>query len=140
MFSSLFLNKVVPCKTWNKSRDLVSKSPEAVKLVETELEFMYDVSYTKARMFCSGPGILIRVATFISLVTTLVIFTILVPSEKAIIWYSLVIGAILVEVCSFIILSTLDWPKLWWTLPNVYPGKLTGPNSCTSMQLEIFFF
>lgn len=92
---------------------------EVSRLVQTQLNLVHQVFHTKATVFCSSKGILVRYICFISLVATLATFlTVIVPrSSHQIVDITLtclfLIGTIFLEVCSYITLFSSDWRNIW---------------------------
>ncbi|KAK3220314.1 hypothetical protein Dsin_014284 [Dipteronia sinensis] len=94
-----------------------NKSPEdAFKIVAVELGFMYDKLYTKASLVYSCLGLFIRCISLCLLSFTLYAFAAIIdkhPYQKIdiMITYSVLVGAIVLEVYAFILLIFSDWTK-----------------------------
>ncbi|GLT63499.1 hypothetical protein SLA2020_360610 [Shorea laevis] len=106
-----------------------SKSPEdAFKLVAIELGLMYDVLYTKANIVYSRSGIVFRCITCLSSIAALVAFSFIIDKKQfsaadIFITYTLLVGAVALEIYAAILLIFSDWIKLHGhriqgTLPN----------------------
>ncbi|TXG68343.1 hypothetical protein EZV62_003278 [Acer yangbiense] len=94
-----------------------NKSPEdAFKIVAVELGFMYDKLYTKSSLVYSCFGLFIRCISLCFLSSTLYAFSTIIdkhPYQKIdiMITYSVLVGAIVLEVYAFILLIFSDWTK-----------------------------
>ncbi|KAK4838298.1 hypothetical protein QYF36_012685 [Acer negundo] len=130
----------------------------AFKLVAVELALMYDVLYTKASIVYSRFGICLRCICFISSVSALVLFFIIIdkhsyPVPDITVSYLLLVGAVLLEIYGFILLFSSGWTKLWLVKFKVAPHNHISPTlvnnfwrqrtllgldklSCTSELLE----
>ncbi|XP_034680001.1 uncharacterized protein LOC117910053 [Vitis riparia] len=91
---------------------------DAFKVVEMELSFMYDVLYTKATLVYSLLGILLRIASFLSTISTLAAFCFFIDRHEFSnidinITYLLLFGAIFLEVYALIKLILSDWSIVW---------------------------
>ncbi|CBI35870.3 unnamed protein product, partial [Vitis vinifera] len=91
---------------------------DAFKVVEMELSFMYDVLYTKATVVYSLLGILLRIASFLSTISTLAAFCFFIDRHEFSnidinITYLLLFGAIFLEVYALIKLILSDWSIVW---------------------------
>ncbi|KAK1576017.1 hypothetical protein Q3G72_010163 [Acer saccharum] len=118
-FRSLFADSILGTRERKDSCSLIeNKSAEdAFKLIAIELGFMYDLLYTKANIVYSRLGILFRVISFISSVTALVLFSVIIDihaysSIDVSITYILLIGAVVLEVYAFCVLLFSDWTAL----------------------------
>ncbi|CAK7340180.1 unnamed protein product [Dovyalis caffra] len=105
------------------SRILESKSAtEAFKLIEVELGLMFDVLFTKAMTEVNWqPRFILRFINFLSSVSALLAFSLMTRNFHAyskfdiIISYLLMVGAIVLEVYSAILMLFSDWAMLWLT-------------------------
>ncbi|KAI9161421.1 hypothetical protein LWI28_017225 [Acer negundo] len=119
---------------------------------------MYDVLYTKASIVYSRFGICLRCICFISSVSALVLFFIIIdkhsyPVPDITVSYLLLVGAVLLEIYGFILLFSSGWTKLWLVKFKVAPHNHISPTlvnnfwrqrtllgldklSCTSELLE----
>ncbi|KAK1578681.1 hypothetical protein Q3G72_032299 [Acer saccharum] len=91
---------------------------DAFELVAVQFGFLYDMLYTKATIVYSRLGIFFRCMSLFSYVVALVIFSIIIDVHgfshiDIFITYLLLAGAVVVEICAFIILFSSDWTKLW---------------------------
>ena len=84
------------------------------KVIEVELEYAYDVYYTKAPLFFTTWGFLIRTFSFTSILFVFVLFLIKEshkhPFVDLIVTYLLLVGAILMEIYGVVLLCASDWP------------------------------
>ncbi|KAI9161339.1 hypothetical protein LWI28_016515 [Acer negundo] len=92
---------------------------DSFKLVAIELGFMYDTLYTKATVVCSRFGIVFRCISFFSSVSAVVVFSVMnllfhrYPKIDIFLTYSLLAGAVFVEVYAIMVLFYSDWTRLW---------------------------
>ncbi|KAA8535417.1 hypothetical protein F0562_030420 [Nyssa sinensis] len=92
--------------------ELLNDGERFSKFLELELSFMYDVLYTKAAIIYTWCGCAFRCISFSCMVVVLVQFSILDKDENSpdvIITYILLAGAIVLEVCSVILMIYSDW-------------------------------
>ncbi|XVF58358.1 hypothetical protein PTKIN_Ptkin07bG0060000 [Pterospermum kingtungense] len=93
-------------------------SEEAFSLVEGELGFLYDMLYTKATIVYSRWGFLLRCISFFSSIFAWIIFAIFIDEHAysmvdISITYSLLIGAVALEVYALFLIILSDWTKVW---------------------------
>ena len=93
-------------------------SEEAFKVVEAELSFFYDVLYTKAVVVYSLLGILLRTVSFLSIISPLVAFSFFIEMHEFSnvdinITYTLLFGAIFLEIYAIVVLILSDWSIVW---------------------------
>ncbi|KAK1575611.1 hypothetical protein Q3G72_006948 [Acer saccharum] len=92
---------------------------DSFKLVATELGFMYDTLYTEATVVCSRFGIVFHCISFFSSVSAVVVFIVKnllfhkYPKFDIFLIYSLLIGAVFVEVYAIMVPFYSDWTRLW---------------------------
>ncbi|XP_010654882.1 uncharacterized protein LOC100261798 [Vitis vinifera] len=90
---------------------------EAFKVVEMELSFLYDVLYTKAKVVYSLLGILLRTASFMCTISALAAFFFIHKHQFSNIdiniTYTLLFGAIFLEIYAIIMLILSDWTIAW---------------------------
>ncbi|KAK1577278.1 hypothetical protein Q3G72_020378 [Acer saccharum] len=115
----LFANQIIDESRYYNYEIINEKSAEdAFKLVAIELGLIYDVLYTKAAIVYSRIGISLHCICFVSSVSTLVIFSIIIDMHSyslidITITYLLLAGAVLLEIYAFMVLSSSDWTRLW---------------------------
>ncbi|XP_031285924.1 uncharacterized protein LOC116144624 [Pistacia vera] len=138
-FSFLFAGLVLSNNEVMKSRKIFDKksAEEAFNLVSIELGFMYDLLYTKAIVVYSRLGIFLRCITFLSSISALVLFSIFInfhgyPLTDICISYFLLLGAVVLEVYSFIQHFSSDWTKLIFLIKskNAYQQNICGTSTC----------
>ena len=119
MFRYLFLNK----KISNLTDDQVLTtfdSQTTWKVIEVELEYAYDVYYTKAPLFFTAWAFIFRFFSFTSILFVFVLFLLnkkhIHPQIDLIITYLLLVGAILMEIYAVYLLCASDWP---WSATDV---------------------
>ncbi|KAA8525286.1 hypothetical protein F0562_007141 [Nyssa sinensis] len=92
-------------------------SKKLFELMEFELEFMYDVLYTKIPIICTRTGAIFRALSFIFTVTGLVGFSIAPKDHYAnvdvVSTYLLLVGAVFLEVYAVTLLIYSNWGILW---------------------------
>ncbi|XVF58365.1 hypothetical protein PTKIN_Ptkin07bG0060600 [Pterospermum kingtungense] len=108
---------------------ICKKSPEeAFGLVEVELGFLYDMLYTKASLVYSRFGIYLRCISSLCSFSAFVTFLIIINNQAyspvdIYITYSLLIGALVLELYAMMILIYSDWTKLWLLENNFHSLK-----------------
>ncbi|KAM7515655.1 hypothetical protein LguiA_005238 [Lonicera macranthoides] len=89
----------------------------AFKFFEFQLGFMYDMLYTKANNIYTKGGCIVRLVSFICLVTTLLGFTIIGSDDNSnadtYITYVLLVGAVVLELYALTLLIYSDWAIVW---------------------------
>ncbi|TXG68467.1 hypothetical protein EZV62_003402 [Acer yangbiense] len=115
----LFANQIIDESRYYNYEIVNEKSAEdAFKLVAIELGLIYDMLYTKAAIVYSRIGISLRCISFISSVSALVLFSIIIDMQSyslidIMVTYLLLAGAVLLEIYAFMVLFSSDWTKLW---------------------------
>ncbi|TXG68481.1 hypothetical protein EZV62_003416 [Acer yangbiense] len=115
----LFANQIINESRYYNYEIIAGKSAEdAFKLVAIELGLIYDVLYTKAAIVYSLIGISLRCISFVSSVSALVLFSIIIDMQSyslidIMVTYLLLVGAVLLEIYAFMVLSSSDWTRLW---------------------------
>lgn len=122
MFKHLFTGQILGPNEAEHSFMVMGKKSavEAFKLVEVELGFMYDVLYTKAGIVYSSLGLVLRSISFISSLSSLIIFSFIIKKKSfshvdVIITQLLLVGAVFLEVYALFIAVFSDWTMLWLT-------------------------
>ena len=125
MFRYLFLNKKISNINRNLTDDQVLTtfaSQTTWKVIEVELGYAYDVYYTKAPLFFTTWGFLIRTFSFTSILFVFVLFLIKErhkhPQIDSIITYLLLVGAVLIEIYAVILLCASVWPVCAYDWPR----------------------
>ncbi|KAK1570352.1 hypothetical protein Q3G72_000598 [Acer saccharum] len=119
-FRPLFLNVIVP-KVVRPIQDIMSTDIEyRFKIFEAFLGFMYDNLYTKAPFLYTRCGLGLRVITFFLTSSVLVLFPVVVIHEKhkfsntdVTITYILLVGAIILELYSAVLILSSDRFLVW---------------------------
>ncbi|KAI4342950.1 hypothetical protein MLD38_027509 [Melastoma candidum] len=115
IFKGLIVDLIFSFKERNESRQffLVRTPNDAMKVISIELNFLYDVLFTKVRVIHSYWGYLFRTIATSSVVVTLYLFYHLrrkgVPDHDVIITFILLGAAISLEVIAFFMLILSDW-------------------------------
>ncbi|KAF7147763.1 hypothetical protein RHSIM_Rhsim03G0013900 [Rhododendron simsii] len=115
-FKGLIADMIFSMGQRNQSRDyfLNLKARDAFKIIEVELNFFYEILYTKARVVQGRfPGHPLRIISFSLTCTTLVLFC-LIEKKKfhkfdVVVSYTLVIGAIALDLIAFLMILYSDW-------------------------------
>ncbi|KAJ7963264.1 DUF594 family protein [Quillaja saponaria] len=119
MFKPLFADLILSFHDVQNSQSFFRNRSysEAFKVVEVELGFMYDLTYTKAVVVYSLMGVILRIIEFLSTISVLCVFVRVSKDSymttDVIITYVLLIGAIIIEIRSVIVLLSSDWAMLW---------------------------
>ncbi|XP_044489004.1 uncharacterized protein LOC123213595 [Mangifera indica] len=120
-FSRLFTGLMLSKGEAQKTIPYFYKKPakEAFNLVAIELGFMYDFLFTKLIIVYHRLGLFLHYFNFLSIVTTLVVFSILIHINSypyyltdICITYCLILGAFVMEIFGFVHYSFNDWAKL----------------------------
>ena len=119
-FRHLYADLILSLDDQHKSEGIIRyvSSEEAFKVVEAELSFFYDVLYTKAVVVYSPLGILLRTVSFLSIISTLVAFSFFIEmlefsNVDVNITYTLLFGAIFLEIYAIVMLILSDWSIVW---------------------------
>ncbi|KAL6335324.1 hypothetical protein AAG906_029567 [Vitis piasezkii] len=119
-FRHLYANLILSLDDQQTSERFIKELSfeEAFKVVEMELSFLYDVLYTKATLVYSPLGILLRIASFFSTISTLAAFCFFIDRHEFSnidinITYLLLLGAIFLEIYAIIMLILSDWSIVW---------------------------
>ncbi|KAL8467856.1 hypothetical protein ACS0TY_031195 [Phlomoides rotata] len=125
-FKGLIVDIIFSFKERNQSRDffLERSAEDAFKVIKIELNFFYDILFTKDTVVYTKKGYLFRFIAFAAVVTSLGLFC---TDDKKIfkeadvaITYTLLIGAITLDVIAFIKLITSRWLTVKrYNLPDV---------------------
>lgn len=114
-FKGLIVDLIFSFRERNQSRNffLARTAKDAFKVVEVELNFIYEVLYTKASVLYTIPGYICRFVSFTCVVASLVIFH--AKPKKTYdpfdvgITYTLLYAAIALDIISFFMLIRSDW-------------------------------
>lgn len=113
--------------------------PEAFKLVEIELGFMFDLLFTKVITTVRWRlRIILRCINFLSSVSALVAFSSMTRNSHTytkidiIISYLLLIGAIVLEIYSAVLMLFSDWAMLWLSKRRVWWSRRVCPSRLLS--------
>ncbi|KAM7515648.1 hypothetical protein LguiA_005231 [Lonicera macranthoides] len=89
----------------------------AFKFFEFQLGFLYDILYTKPNNIYTKGGCIVRLVSFICLVSTLLGFAIIGSDDNsnadACITYVLLVGAVVLELYALTLLIYSDWAIVW---------------------------
>ncbi|KAK9682016.1 hypothetical protein RND81_10G044300 [Saponaria officinalis] len=114
MFKGLIADAFLSLKDRKVSRDyFLNRLPlEAFRIIEIELNFIYDLFYTKAFLL-ERKHVLPRLVCFISVITSTTLFTLKhrknYKGVDVVITYILLAGAIALDLCSIVKLVLSDW-------------------------------
>ena len=117
LFADLILH--VEDKVMAKSQSFFQNAScsEAFKVIEVELGFLFDIFYTKAFMFYSLKGGLLRILSFFCTVSALLVFLKIdkqaYKTADVITTYILLGGGTMLEICALLVLLKSDWTMLW---------------------------
>ncbi|XP_057515307.1 uncharacterized protein LOC130796896 [Amaranthus tricolor] len=119
-FKCLFVDLILSFQDRDESQCLFHKleMEQAFEVIEIELGFAYDMFYTKTPAVYNLKGHILRFITFSLTLLSLVVF--ILKSRKdhyqkvdLCITYLLLVVAIILEGCSFLILVFSDWSDYW---------------------------
>lgn len=116
LFADLILSKqdVLNSRSFFQNRSC----NEAFQVIEIELGLMYDLFYTKAVKVYSFCGVILRLGSFLCMISVSVAFTVHIDKKgfetaNLIITYVLLAGTIILEVCAIVIALCSDRTMLW---------------------------
>ena len=118
-FKRLFTDLVLEPTALEKSKSSFKNISwtEAVEVIEIELGFMYDIFYTKPMKAYDKSNVLLRFICLFSAISTFIGFMIIDKHEYSttdvIITWLLLVGAIVLEIYSIILLCSSDWTMIW---------------------------
>ncbi|XP_073311774.1 uncharacterized protein [Primulina huaijiensis] len=115
-FKGLIVDLIFSSRERNQSREffLERNAEDAFRVIEVELSFIYESLFSKVVVVYSSYGYLFRFFSFALVVTSLGLFycvdkTDFTDSRDVALSYTLLIGAIALDVIAFIKLVTSDW-------------------------------
>ncbi|XP_017252111.2 uncharacterized protein LOC108222725 [Daucus carota subsp. sativus] len=129
-FKGLVVDLILSIHERNQSREffLAKSCDDAFKLVEVELNYLYDVLFTKLSVLHHKIGYFFRTLSFIAVVASFMLYHSHQRKHDlhndVVITYTLLIGAIVLEVIAFYMLLFTDW-----TVIRLRPLSDTTPNS-----------
>ncbi|XP_034684986.1 uncharacterized protein LOC117913957 [Vitis riparia] len=118
-FKRLFTDVVLEPTDLEQSKSFFKNIPwtEAFEVIEIELGFMYDVFYTKRMVAYDEWGLVRRFICLFSEISTFMVFLTIDKHEYSnidvIITWLLLVGAIVQEIYSIILLCSSDWTMSW---------------------------
>lgn len=119
-FKRLFVDLILSFQDRDVSKTYFQRLDpgKAFNVIEIELGFAYDVFYTKAPVIFTPTGFVLRVITFLATLSSLMVFTFKFrrdhyPTIDLAITYSLLVVAIILEVCGHLIVIFSDWADYW---------------------------
>lgn len=141
-FKGLVVDLIFSFRERNQSRDffLARNSKDAFRVVEVELNFLYDVLFTKLPVVYYRVGFGCRAVSVGAIVTSLVLFHYVdkknfKPEGFEIgITYTLLIGGIVLEVIAFFMLVFSDW-----TVVKLKPSPDENPNERSWKRVFVNF-
>ncbi|KAG6606200.1 hypothetical protein SDJN02_02946, partial [Cucurbita argyrosperma subsp. argyrosperma] len=114
-FKGLIVDLIFSFKERNESRDFfLARTPiDALKIIEVELNFIYEVLFTKLVVLHNKYGWFFRFVSVSSVITALILFTHLDKTDldkiDVRITYALLIGALVLELISIFMTVFSDW-------------------------------
>ncbi|KAF7849054.1 hypothetical protein BT93_L1293 [Corymbia citriodora subsp. variegata] len=123
IFKGLIVDLIFTFHEWHESRQFFQQrnAEEAFKVIAIELNFMYDVLYTKVRVVHSIVGCIFRFFAFANIVVSLVLFTCLKKNGfhriDVRITYCLLYGAIALDAIALFRAVFSDWTVV--TIKNI---------------------
>ncbi|KAJ6389118.1 hypothetical protein OIU77_027462 [Salix suchowensis] len=116
IFKGLIVDLIFSFKDRNDSRNFFLRinAGDALKVIEVELNFMYEVLYTKAIVVHSKRGYVIRLFSFTLVLVALVLFRFHVKKDKFLrtdvkLTYVLLLGSICIDTIAFFRAIFSDW-------------------------------
>ncbi|PNY08308.1 hypothetical protein L195_g004827 [Trifolium pratense] len=125
----LFADLILSFQDVSESRSslLSGNGKEGFEVMEIELGFMYDVFYTKAVLVYSVMGCFLRFVTFTCSISVLCSFFVMeknqYPGVDVFITSVLLLGAIIFEICSIVLVLSSDWTMMWLSM---HKNKVTS--------------
>ncbi|KAM7480750.1 hypothetical protein LguiB_005333 [Lonicera macranthoides] len=126
--SYIWLQALDPCLTGSNSIDygvtpseitsmIWNDGESAFKIFEIQLGFLYDMLYTKANNIYTKSGCILRLVSFICVVTALVGFSTFGSHDYSdadvCITYVLLVGAVVLEVYALALMIWSEWVLIW---------------------------
>ncbi|KAM7472890.1 hypothetical protein LguiA_011073 [Lonicera macranthoides] len=128
--SYIWLQALVPCFTGSTSINYRVTPSEITKMIwgddggeaafkisEFQLGFLYDMLYTKANSIYTTSGCIVRLVSFVCVVTALLGFSIFGSHDytdaDVCITYVLLVGAVVLELYALILMIYSDWVLIW---------------------------
>ncbi|KAL7213214.1 hypothetical protein ACSBR2_015839 [Camellia fascicularis] len=114
-FKGLFVDLIFSFCERNQSRDFfLERTPEeAFKVIEAELNLVFEVLYTKATALRCKFGYFMRFVSFSSVLVALVVFSLIEKQRyhkvDVTITYALLLGAMTLDIVSILMLISSDW-------------------------------
>ncbi|KAI3676685.1 hypothetical protein L1987_86298 [Smallanthus sonchifolius] len=118
-FKGLVVETIFSRKDRNHSRDffLNRTAEDAFKVVEVELNFIYDVLFTKLPVVYDKIGVICRVFSLVTVFLSIVIFILKSKARflkpDATITYGLLFGALVLDVTALLMLLFSDWTVIF---------------------------
>ncbi|KAI3740792.1 hypothetical protein L2E82_31266 [Cichorium intybus] len=118
-FKGLVVDMIFSRKERNQSRDffLNRTAKDAFKVIEIELNFIYDVLFTKFPVVCCKTGAISRVFSFGAICSAIVLFVLKnkknYKNEDVMITYGLLFGALVLDLTALIMLAFSDWTIIY---------------------------
>ncbi|KAL7213226.1 hypothetical protein ACSBR2_015851 [Camellia fascicularis] len=114
IFKALIVDLVFSFRERNAIRDFfLQRTPEdAFKVIEAELNLVYEVLYTKANSLRCKFGYFLRFISFSSVVVALVLFSLMEKQHHKVdvaITYALLLGAMTLDTVAILMLISSDW-------------------------------
>ena len=112
----------------------IERANYAFQLVEVQLGFLFDVLYTKATVIYTTTGLILRLISFISIVSALVAYVVVIDDTYSrvdvVITYILFAGAVSLEIYAFFSLISSDWTRRCSTEKRRLPKCVSSTLSC----------
>ncbi|KAI3510366.1 hypothetical protein L1887_17301 [Cichorium endivia] len=118
-FKGLVVDMIFSRKERNQSRDffLNRTAKDAFKVIEIELNFIYDVLFTKLPVVFCKTGAISRVFSFGAICSAIVLFVLKnkknYKNEDVMITYGLLFGALVLDLIALIMLAFSDWTIIY---------------------------
>ncbi|KAJ8775210.1 hypothetical protein K2173_020214 [Erythroxylum novogranatense] len=148
LFKGLIVDLIFSFKERNESRDLFDtlRPEDALRVIEVELNFIYEVLFTKVVVVHSNLGIFFRLLAFSSIVTSLAVFRFHVKKHGYYnafdvgVTYALLFGAIGLDIVSLLMAIFSDWTVASIDKPDkVLDSRWRMFTDCISRKSKPFF-
>ncbi|MBA0593222.1 uncharacterized protein LOC105764956 [Gossypium raimondii] len=131
IFKGLVVDLIFSFRERNESREFFKKRKpiDALRVIEVELNFIYEVLYTKVQVVHSAWGYIFRCVAFASIVAALSIFHFRTRKHDLNqfdvgITYTLLLGAVVLDLIALLMLIFSDWTFATIKDPDSNPGIL----------------
>ncbi|XP_076899422.1 uncharacterized protein LOC143553285 [Bidens hawaiensis] len=114
-YMGLYVDTIFNFNEWNESRDFFLKlsAENAFRVVEVELNFMYDVLFTKLPVVYGKSGAICRIFSLVAVCIAIILFAFISKTKfwdtDVMITYALLFGALVMDTTALLMLLFSDW-------------------------------